>query len=78
MTKWNWEYTDTFGGEANYCWVRRGTIEMPEKASNRAVIRAAKKAAEVSIRHKPPTDYGDTIRLDFYGACVVLFITPDY
>lgn len=24
------EYTDTFGGEANYSWVKRATIAMPE------------------------------------------------
>ena len=24
------EYTDTFGGEANYCWVRRATVTVPE------------------------------------------------
>lgn len=24
------EYTDTFGGEANYCWVKRATITVPE------------------------------------------------
>jgi len=24
------EYTDTFGGEANYCWVKRATVTMPE------------------------------------------------
>ena len=24
------EYTDTFGGEANYSWVRRATVTMPE------------------------------------------------
>lgn len=27
---WNVEYTDTFGGEANYCWVRRATVHVPE------------------------------------------------
>ena len=26
--RWNVEYTDTFAGEANYCWVRRATIEL--------------------------------------------------
>ncbi len=26
----NVEYTDTFGGEANYSWVRRSVIHMPE------------------------------------------------
>ena len=25
-----YEYTDTFSGEANYSWVRRGTVTMPE------------------------------------------------
>ena len=24
------EYTDTFGGDANYCWIKRGTISVPE------------------------------------------------
>lgn len=24
------EYTDTFGGEANYSWVRRATVTVPE------------------------------------------------
>ena len=24
------EYTDTFGGEANYSWARRATVAMPE------------------------------------------------
>lgn len=28
MDKWNVELTDTFGGEANYSWVRRATIEV--------------------------------------------------
>lgn len=28
--KYEYEYTDTFGGEANYGWVKRGTVTMPE------------------------------------------------
>jgi hypothetical protein len=24
------EYVDTFGGEANYCWVQRETVTMPD------------------------------------------------
>ncbi len=27
---YNYEHTDTFGGEANYSWVKRGTVTMPE------------------------------------------------
>jgi hypothetical protein len=30
LNKYNVEYTDTFAGEANYCWVKRATVSMPE------------------------------------------------
>ena len=26
MQKFNFEYTDTFGGEANYLWIKRGML----------------------------------------------------
>ncbi len=30
MQKFKYEYTDTFGGDANYSWVKRGTVYAPE------------------------------------------------
>ena len=30
MMTFDIEYTDTFGGEANYSWVRRAVVSMPE------------------------------------------------
>jgi hypothetical protein len=30
MSQYSVEYTDTFGGEANYCWVDRAVVTMPE------------------------------------------------
>ena len=30
MNKYDVEYTDTFAGESNYCWVKRAVITMPE------------------------------------------------
>ncbi len=30
MQKFKFEYTDTFGGDANYSWVKRGTVYAPE------------------------------------------------
>ena len=30
MNKYNVECTDTFGGEANYSWVQRASVTMPE------------------------------------------------
>jgi len=38
----NIEVTDTFGGEANYCWVKRGTTRAQ---SRRGIIRAVKDLA---------------------------------
>lgn len=29
-TTFDYEYTDTFAGEANYCWVKRGKVCVPE------------------------------------------------
>jgi hypothetical protein len=34
------EYTDTFGGEANYSWVRRGSIA--DAKTDREAVRRAK------------------------------------
>ena len=31
------EYTDTFGGEANYCWVDRKQLELPDGLSDIAM-----------------------------------------
>jgi hypothetical protein len=30
MHKFTYEYTDTFCGDANYCWVKRGAVYVPE------------------------------------------------
>jgi hypothetical protein len=69
------EMTDTFNGEANYCWLRRATIDAPADASSQTLIRRAKKALSITGRHRT-SDFGDLIRLDMVGACVCLFITP--
>lgn len=42
MFKWDVEVTDTFGGEANYCWVKRETIYAN---SRKAIIDKVKDVA---------------------------------
>ena len=69
------EMTDTFGGEANYCWVRRATIEAPATATSQMLVRRAKRALGITGRHKI-CDWGDLIRLDFINSCICIFITP--
>ena len=66
--------TDTFGGEANYTWVRRGTVELKEGASDLAVVRAVKRALGLEGVRCTRSEYGDIIELRPVGACVVVFI----
>lgn len=40
------EVTDTFAGELNYGWVRYYTLTMPATATDYAIMRAVKRAAE--------------------------------
>ena len=43
-TNIQWEVTDTYAGEANYSWVKRGKIETKNKEfSNLSAIRKVKK-----------------------------------
>ena len=76
MIRYQCELTDTFGGEANYAWVRRRHIEAPANASDRALIRAAKRAVGLDGRHRKEV-WGDTIAVRPAGAALVLFITPE-
>lgn len=71
------EVTDTFGGEANYCWVKRGTTDA---TSRRGVIRALKRLAgwdgwcRVRVHHWN----GDFMALhptSASGVCQVAFAT---
>jgi len=71
-----YEMTDTYGGESNYSWVKRGKIEMEDKPfSNLAAVRKVKKELGYNGVPCKTTDYGDMIELRPVGQCVVIFIT---
>jgi len=74
--KYQVEMTDTFGGEANYCWVRRAEIDAPATSTSAMLVRRAKKALGISATRHRTTDWGDLIRLDLSNACICVFITP--
>ena len=65
MKKWNIEITDTFGGEANYCWVRRYVVEA---TTERGAIN--KIAREYGSGWRKSYDG----RYDMKNDCVCLFI----
>lgn len=68
LTTYNVEITDTFGGEANYCWVRRFQVKA------RTALGAIRKVGQYSWRKA--WDDGDTVRYNARGACVCCFVTP--
>ena len=76
--RWNLELTDTFGGEANYSWCNRETIELADTATDRQVITAAKAALGLTGQRCRRFSYGEGFELRPAGACAVAFILPAY
>lgn len=88
------EYTDTFGGEANYSWVKRASVVMPElthygydgganyaranKVYQRELMKRAKAAVGLTGARGRVESYGETIEFRPYGCATVLFITANY
>jgi len=72
--KFQIELTDTFGGGANYLWVRRAEFEAPEDASDRLLVRRGKRALGISDQRHKTEQWGETIALQFPGQCIVAFI----
>ena len=72
------EYTDTFGGEANYCWVRRETLELPTGLSNTAIMRRAKAAMGLSGVKGKSYSHGDMWEFRPYRSATVMFANVRY
>lgn len=69
------EITDTYGGDANYSWVRRSKIEGMEGKSDLAIVKAVKKQIGWSGIRCRVERYGDLIRLSPFRDAVTCFIT---
>lgn len=91
MAKYQVEYTDTFAGEANYSWVKRATVTMPElthygydgssgyakanRAYQRELMRRAKAAVGLTGVRGETHAHGDTYEFRPYRSATVLFVT---
>ncbi len=73
--KYQFEYTDTFAGEANYSWVQRGTVEA---FSLKSAIRKVKAELGLTGVHCKRHEYGETVELVPRGELTVVSISPDY
>lgn len=70
--EYTYEYTDTFGGEANYCWVRRGRVKA---SSLLGAARIAKRELGLNgVRCRVDT-FGDMNAYYPQGSCTVLFVS---
>lgn len=67
------EYTDTFGGEANYSWCRRAIIVLRHCAPLAELKRKAKKAVNLSGCPGRWHGLGGDYEFRPYGSCTVLF-----
>lgn len=90
MNTYDVEYTDTFGGEANYSWVNRQTVTMPDlthygydgssnytkanKVFNRELMKKAKAAVGLTGIRGQTSEIGDTLEFRPYRMCTVMFI----
>ena len=78
MCTWDIEVTDTFGGEANYAWVYRYAIRMPDDISDLALVRRIKSVAGYSGIRGRATVMGDSVEIRFPACCVVIFANVRY
>ena len=74
------ETTDTFGGDANYCWVRRYLIDAPtvdyrSSAYRRELVRMAKAAAGWTGWRCDTYVMDDGYAIHPRGICQVTFVT---
>jgi len=72
------ELTDTFGGDANYAWVKRATFEAPTDASDALLMRRAKALVGITGCRGVKSCYGDSIEFRPYGLLQVMFLNPRY
>lgn len=72
------EYTDTFAGQANYCWVKRAELELPCGISRAALARRAKAAMGLSGVRGRGYHSGDMYEFRPYRSCTVMFATTRY
>jgi hypothetical protein len=91
MHNYEIEITDTFGGEANYSWVKRASLTMPElthygydgssnyvkanKVYRRELVKKAKALANWTGLRCSVEDWGNTLCIRPTGACMVAFVT---
>lgn len=87
---YTYEHTDTFAGEANYSWVKRGDVTMPEiahygydgsagyarasRTARRELVRAVKARCGLTGVRCDVTEYDGLWEIRPRGMCQVVFV----
>jgi len=69
------EMTDTFGGDANYSWVKRFEIENNDLTIRQILKQVREEFGLGDIKLRKYLDCGDMLRYNLSGACQCIFIT---
>jgi len=69
------EMTDTFGGQPNYCWVRRHQLQLPSDISDRDLKKTAKELFDLVGLNGTWDSYGDELEFRPRDACLVVFVS---
>lgn len=67
MNEYYCEYTDTFAGEANYCWVNR--FKISAKTMRQAITKFKREVYYSPLPRHELSDYGDMMRIDIGNTC---------
>ena len=78
MATWDIEVTDTFGGQANYSWVERSKLRVPDDISELALVRRIKSVTGYSGIRGQTDVSGDSVEIRFPARCVVIFADVRY
>ena len=78
MVTWDIEVTDLFGGEANYCWVERSKLRVPDDISDLALVRRIKSVTGYSGIRGRTWVAGDSVEIRFPARCIVIFANVRY
>lgn len=76
--EWDCEYTDTFGREANYSWVRRKTIVCESGLDRVQLVRRIKAALSISGMRGVSMWHGDMWEFRPHNSCTVAFANVVY
>ena len=78
MVTWDIEVTDLFGGEANYAWVERSKLRVPDGISYLALVRRIKSVTGYSGIRGRTWVAGDFVQIRFPSRCIVIFANVRY